>query len=119
MNKKKIIKIILYIIFFLIIALSLFLLFFPREEGDKVIVTVDGSFFAEYPLSLDRVVSLNNGNNVLEIKGGKVRMESALCPDKICVKEGWKMNSGDCITCLPFKTVLTVVKSESEVDLVL
>lgn len=46
-------------------------------------------------------------------------MESAECPDKICVKEGWKMNSGDCITCLPFKTVLTVVKSDSEVDLVL
>ncbi len=119
MNKKKIVKIILYIIFFLILSLSLLLLFFPREEGDKVVVTINGSFFAEYPLTLDRVVTLNDGNNILEIKDGRVRMESAECPDKICVKEGWKMNSGDCITCLPFKTVLTVVKSDSEVDLVL
>lgn len=119
MNKKKIIKTSFYIIFFLLLSLSLFLLFFQREEGDKVVVTVNGSFFAEYPLTEDRVVTLNNGNNTLEIKNGRVRMESALCPDKICVKEGWKMISGDCITCLPFKTVLTVVKSESEVDLVL
>ncbi len=46
-------------------------------------------------------------------------MTEADCPDRICVKEGWVSRMGECITCLPNKLIVEVVKENDTVDLVI
>ncbi len=103
---------------FVLLAVALFFLLYSREEGDRVRVTVDGVLVAQYPLDEDITVTLNGGTNTLVIKDGKAAIVDADCPDKTCVKEGWVSRMGECITCLPNKVVVEVIKLGDSVDLV-
>ena len=100
-------------------AAALYSVFRPRETGDRVTVTVRGEKCGEYSLSEDGIYSLNGGTNILEIKNGRARMTEADCPDRICVKEGWVSRMGECITCLPNKLVVEVVKENDTVEIVI
>ena len=85
-------------------------------EGDKVIVTVGGEFYAEYSLSDDITVEIKTdiGSNTLLISNGEARITDASCPDGIC--EGHKpvSRSGESIVCLPNKVVVTVEKTATD-----
>lgn len=118
MEKKKTLRVVFPLILFMLLALILFLLFSPGEEGDRVRVQLDGEVIGEYPLDEDITVSLNGGTNTLVIKNGKACVSTAECPDKVCVRQGWVSRMGECITCLPNKLVIEVVKLGDSVDLV-
>ena len=55
--------------------------------------------------------------NVLVIENGAVHMESASCPDKLCVKQGTKSQVGETIVCLPHRLVATVISAEEAEEL--
>lgn len=119
MDGKKRIRVLLPLLFFILLSLVLFLVFNgKKEEGDRVRVSVDGRMIGEYLLGEDREVVLNGGTNILLIKDGKACIEDADCPDRICVKEGWVSRTGECITCLPNRLIVEVVKLNDSVDLV-
>ena len=118
MKGKKIFLRLLPLLVFIIIAIILFLFFSGAEDGDRVRVTINGDKVAEYLLNNDITVSLNGGTNTLIIKDGKARISEADCPDKVCVSQGWVSRMGECITCLPNKLVVEVIKSSDSVDLV-
>jgi len=101
------------------VSLVLFFVFRSGGAGESVVVSLDGLVVGEYPLSKDAEYVLNGGTNRLEIKNGKARMTDADCPDSICMKQGWVWRSGECITCLPNRVVVTVVKENDRVDLVI
>lgn len=103
----------------IVVSAVLFFVFRPQETGDSVVVTVDGRVEGEYSLSLDGEYDLNGGTNRLEIKNGKARMIKADCPDSICIKQGRVSRTGECITCLPNRVVVEVVKENDTVDLVI
>ena len=63
--------------------------------------------FGTYLLSEDRTVSVNETNIVL-ITEGTVSMESADCPDQICVHHQRIKRSGESIICLPNKVVVSI-----------
>ncbi len=109
------------VLLFIIVAAALLLysVFRPGETGDRVTVSVSGVRVAEFSLNEDGTYSLNGGSNILEIKNGRARMTEADCPDRICVKEGWVSRMGECITCLPNKLIVEVVKENDTVDLVI
>ena len=44
-------------------------------------------------------------------------MESASCPDRLCVKQGTKSQVGDTIVCLPHRLVATVISAEEAEEL--
>ncbi len=111
-------KKILPLIGILIIALVLFLVLSPRENGDRVRVTVDGALYGEFPLDEERRITLGGGTNTFVIENGRVKMEEADCPDKICIRQGWISHTSECITCLPNRVVLEIIKSSDEVELV-
>ena len=52
------------------------------------VVKVDGSIVREVNLSADETftVAAVNGFNVVEVRGGKISVTAADCPDKICVR---------------------------------
>lgn len=93
----------------LALALVLFGLFFLlRQDGDTVIVRVDGVEVARYRLSQDGEYVLNGGSNTLKIENGGVRLIDANCPDLLCVRQGVIRYAGQTITCLPNRLTVTV-----------
>lgn len=59
-----------------------------------------------------------NGSNTILVSNGHIRMKSADCPDKICVKHGDLTESGMPIICLPHKVIIQFENSNSDVDAV-
>ena len=99
----------------LVLAVSLLGLFFYyfREEGDSVVVEVDGKVYGVYALSEDRTVEIRTGENGedlnrLVIRDGRAYMEEATCPDGICVSHRSVHREGESIVCLPHRVVVTV-----------
>ncbi len=102
---------------------------FARKPGAYVRVERNGKTVALYPLNEDRREvfpeedgsALNFGEgtagNVLVIENGAVHMESASCPDKLCVKQGTKSQVGETIVCLPHRLVATVISAEEAEEL--
>ena len=83
----------LYAVLALLLAASclLFLPRFSKTESDWIVVEVDGSVVAEFPLDRDieyLIRSENGGTNRLVIKDGQARVTEASCPDHVCVKSG-------------------------------
>lgn len=89
-----------------------------KEDGSVAVVTVNGNETARYSLSEDaeiRLESENGGYNILVIKDGKADVTEASCPDHVCVDQRSISRTGEAITCLPNKTVITV-EGEEEAD---
>ena len=61
-----------------------------------------------YPLHEDRRIELEEGN-VFVIRDGQVSMESADCPDQICVHSKAIGQEGGSIVCLPHQVILRIV----------
>ncbi len=87
------------------------------DEGDSVVVTVDGAVYATYPLSKDTEVDIVTGEsgtqvNRLIIKDGKAYVQEATCPDGICASHKPISLDGESIICLPHKVVVAVESEE-------
>lgn len=93
-----------------------------KEDGAFAVVVVDGTETARYPLDTDAEIRLESpigGYNILVIKDGKADVTEASCPDHVCVDQRAVSRTGEAITCLPNKTVITIEgPDEAEVDLV-
>lgn len=84
-----------------------------------VLVTVDNEEIERLPLNKDTTITvkgLNGFENVLVIKDGSAYVESATCPDKICVHKGKIRYNGEAIVCLPGRVVITVISNDEGVD---
>jgi hypothetical protein len=90
------------------------------ETGETVKVIIDNETMGTYSLQKNQIIELNQGTNVLSIYGGKVKMESANCPDQICVNHSMISKNGENIVCLPNKIVVEIIskKSDGDVDAV-
>lgn len=89
-----------------------------RKTGEYAVVVLDGKETARYRLDEDvriEIPSQDGHVNVLVIENGSARIESADCPDKLCVKQGSVSRAGECIICLPHKLVIRI-EGEGGVD---
>ena len=99
-------------------VIGLIYLNFFRSPGDSVTVTVDGEVYGVFSLSENTAEDIytgeNNENlNRLVIKDGKALMETATCPDGICVSHKSIFRDGESIVCLPNRVVITVTREGS------
>jgi len=80
------------------------------RTGSVAVVTVAREEYGRYSLDRDRTVEIfrEGHRNIVEISGGKVRMDSADCPEKLCVKQGWISREGETVVCLPHQVVVEV-----------
>ena len=95
-------------------AIGMLYLFVFRSSGDVVKVTVDGDLYGTYSLSQNITEDIpsgknDSGQNRLVIKDGKALIESATCPDGICVSHHPIFRNGESIVCLPNRVVVTVI----------
>ena len=94
-----------------VILLSILGLLLFRTQGNTVTVSVDGVTVGTYALSKDQAVDIpgyDGGVNRLVIRDGQAWMESASCPDGICVSHRPISYNGQSIICLPNKVVVTI-----------
>lgn len=110
-NHKKIRNDCLFIAALLmVVAVAGGCLYFLRGEGRWVTVKVEARVYGVYALSENRVVDIPtpHGHNRLVIQDGTAYMESATCPDGICVAHHPIHREGESIVCLPNRVVVTV-----------
>ena len=88
---------------------NMFLLF--AKNGKTVLVILDGEEQVCYNIDKDLTINIaseNNHTNTLVIKDGKASIDSADCPDKICVNHRSISKVGETIVCLPNKVVIEI-----------
>ena len=111
---------ILLAMFILIAAILVFIINRTDEiKGDYVLITLDNSEYARIPLDKDTVLSIDSdkGKNTVVVSDKEVYVESADCPDQICVDHAHIMYEGETIVCLPHRLIIKIVSEEgSETD---
>ena len=99
-------------------AILCLLLLWPRGEMDGVTadVYVDGEVIhhitlsnvsAPYEIPLE-----TDPPAVLFVEPGRIRYQSAGCPDKVCVRSGWLNRPGDTAACLPGRSMVVLSGGE-------
>lgn len=84
---------------------------FSAPRGARAVVWIDGKRAAWYPLdgrSVPDSVRGALGMVVLEHGDGAVRILSAPCPGKLCVKQGAAHRSGEKLVCVPSRVVVSL-----------
>jgi len=90
--------------------------FATSKPNSQVYVYKENLLWGVYPLDRDEVIAIDE-HNTIEIKGDRVHMIKADCPDKRCIKQGWATNLP--IICLPNRVIVEVKASETEHKLIL
>ena len=98
-------------------AAYIFMNYVIKKNGNYAVIKVDGKVINT--LELDKDTTLNvtgyqGGTNIVTIKGGRVKMTEADCPDELCVKTGWVSRTGETIVCLPHRVVVEITGSNDD-----
>ena len=92
------------------------MLFLPEREASWAEIRSDGEVNRLVNLNADQefTVPCPGGYNTVTVRGGKIAVTEATCPDQYCVRQGF-CNGGRSIVCLPNKLVISFV-GEQEID---
>lgn len=119
-DKRRLRNDMIFIVLILFVAIiGMLYLFVLRSGGNTVKVTVDGKVYGTYKLTqniIEDIITGENGEklNRLVVKDGKAYMETATCPDGICVEHRPIFRDGESIVCLPQRVVITVITDKSD-----
>ena len=97
------------------LALSICLLS-PGESAARAEIWTDGRLYKTVNLMTDQefIVEGPNGTNTVTVRGGKIAVTAADCPDHYCMQRGF-CDGGAQIVCLPNRLVIKFVGAQ-EVD---
>ncbi len=87
-----------------------------RSEGQSASIYKDGKLTQTVDLNNKNSYTIDIGTNTILVQDGMVRMKSATCPDKLCVKQGQIHNKGEAIICLPNKVVVEINGIREDID---
>jgi hypothetical protein len=118
--KNKINKYDIGLILIIIVINVMILVFGSMNTADKgkkiAYVYSNNQLVGEYTLTEDYKtefkVESGSGYNVIHIEGGKVWVQDASCPDKVCLHQGKISSDGEFIACLPNGLMITIVDNE-------
>lgn len=101
-----------YFIIIIIISTSIFFIIFTSSTKGKYVKVQALDKTIIQPLDKDLIFTVegDNGESVIQIKEGKVRMLSSECPEQTCVKMGW----GKTIVCLPNNVIISVMGDDTK-----
>lgn len=110
-----------WILLFAALALLLgaLCLLHPKKSG-LVGIYRDGALIETVDLTKDRTIRLDGaaGGAVAAVKDGEIYMESADCPDQVCVRHGPLRAGGTPIVCLPNRLSIQWLEQDAAVDAV-
>lgn len=118
--KLKTYDYVIFAILALITIISIVMPFIFSKDYSKslVVIKVNGAEYKSIPLSTNTSVPINiNGHyNLISIEDGKVHMEDANCPDKLCVRSGSISRPGKPLVCLPHRVTVEIEGVDNEID---
>lgn len=82
------------------------------KQNDRTIRTIDLDK-VEKP---ERIEIEGKYREVILVEKGRIRFESANCPDQVCVSTGWLTRKGDTAICIPNHTIIKIEGQSDEVD---
>lgn len=115
MNRND--KILVAVLLVIALSFSFVYHYFVKEEGARVLITVDGKEYKNLSINEDAsllIEGVNGGTNHLVIENGTVKMDEATCPDQVCVYQREIESSGESIICLPNRVVVKIVGGEED-----
>lgn len=87
-------------------------------QGDTARILVPGQ--AEQIVALNKeqryVIAGPLGENVIEVRDGKIRFARSPCNGKQCIHSGWLSQAGDFAACLPNRVSLVIASKEQHYD---
>ena len=91
-------------------------LLLPHADAAFAEIRSNGALIRTVDLGVDQefTVPYADGYNTVTVKGGKIAVTEATCPDHYCIKQGF-CSGGRSIVCLPNKLVIEFV-GEQEID---
>ncbi len=114
-----------------IIIINVFILVYGSvrtvDKGQRIAyVYSDNKLVGEYTLTdnykTEFTVDIGSGRyNKVRIEDGKVWIDDATCPDKICLHQGKISHDGELIVCLPNRLLIQIEdnrETEDEVDII-
>ena len=109
LNKKRLLFDFLLIVLAIAISLVFLLVIeLQKQDGETVVVIIDGEAVKEYKLSEDGRYEINGGTNILVVSNGEAYVEEANCPDGLCKKQGKISMTDERIVCLPNKVIIEI-----------
>jgi hypothetical protein len=86
----------------------------PSGEGSTVLVDVAGVTVEKLDLREDREIDVRGtaGTLRIEVRDGAVRVADAGCPNRVCMRTGWRRREGEVIVCVPNRTVIRITGSQ-------
>ena len=86
-------------------------------KGSVVTIDVDGTTRFRLGLAEDRMVRFRGafGTMTVQIRSGKVAVTESDCPNRICVRTGWRYRSGEMIVCVPNNVVVRIAGEEKSI----
>ena len=104
-----------YAIIILCAALSLSpLMLFGAGDGGTVTVSVRGAEIYRGSVNRDMEIAVPDTGNVVSVRGGRVTMSQADCPDGLCMQG--RATALTPLGCLPNEVVVTVTGEEDGLD---
>jgi heptaprenyl diphosphate synthase len=79
-------------------------------EGSTVTIQSHGQTVGRLDLREDGELTVtgDRGNLTVMVRNGAVRVSHADCPNRLCVRTGWRANSGEIIVCVPNHMIISV-----------
>lgn len=116
-----------FILFFLVLALLLGIfiyLFYDKMPASPVAnIYIDGELYRSIPMQtlttpVELEIQQDNGKkNTVVVTSTEVYMQSADCPDKLCVQQGAIQSSLLPIVCLPNHITVTITGEEDHTNI--
>lgn len=109
--------VILLTIVFLLGSVGCIAILLYKPKASVVSVVIDGEEMQSYSLWENREILIEtgeNGENLLRIEDGKVKMISANCPNQDCVNHKEIMSGNESIVCLPHRVAVIIKVSSAD-----
>ena len=105
------------------VASAAFLLLKPEEPSRPVArITLNGTIVNEIDLDSELLPKtftyegVGGFTNTIVAEKGRIRVESAGCPDQVCVHQGWISDGTVPIVCLPNKLIIEIKGGGESLD---
>lgn len=96
------------------VSLICLLQFMPR--GSVAVIYEDGKEYTRVDLSLvTESYTIDLKGNTILVEPGKISMQAATCPDKLCIRQG-TLHSVGRIVCLPNRVVIEMQRGKDAPD---
>lgn len=121
MMAKKRIRSIIILAGILLVSAVWLMIYGTKDTGGQVVITLGGEVIQEMPLNVDDSFlagSKEGDYNLIVVENGKAYVSEVNCANQICKNSQSISKSGEVITCIPHRLVVTIISTKKEVDAV-